>query len=75
MKAVSLTDRIKYFHCTDEGEEVTHGILVLLGRDQWPTKAVEIETQADFKKFYNNFVVTEQTQDELMNPVMALEAV
>ena len=73
MKAVSLTDRIKYMHC--EGEEGTHGILVLLGRDQWPTKGVEIETQADFKKFYNNFVVTEQTQDELMNPVMALEAV
>lgn len=73
MKAVSLTDRIKYMHC--EGEEGTHGILVLLGRDQWPTKAVEIQTQADFKKFYNNFVVTEQTQDELMNPVMALEAV
>ncbi len=73
MKAVSLTDRIKYFHCTDEGGP--HGILVLLGRDQWPTKAVEVETQADFKKFYNNFVVTEQTQNELMNPIMALEAV
>ena len=73
MKGIKLTERIRYMHC--EGEEGTHGILVLLGRDQWPTKAVEIETQADFKKFYNNFVVTEQTQNELMNPIMALEAV
>lgn len=66
MKGVKLTERIRYFHC--QGEDGAHGVLVLLGISQWPTKAVEIETQADFRKFYNNFVVTEQTQHELLNP-------
>ena len=67
MKGVKLTERIKYLHC--DGEEGAHGILVLLGKAQWPTKAVEIHTQADFKKFYTNFVTTEQTQDELLKPL------
>lgn len=66
MKGVKLTERIRYMHC--EGDGGTHGILVLLGKAQWPTKAVEVYTQTEFKKFYNNFVVTENTQDELLNP-------
>ena len=73
MKGVKLTERIRYLHC--EGEEGTHGILVLLGISHIPTKAVEIETQADFRKFYANFVSTEKAQHELLNPMMALEAV
>lgn len=73
MKGVKLTERIRYLHC--EGDEGTHGILVLLGVSHLPTKAVEIETQADFRKFYNSFVATEKAQFELLNPVMALEAV
>ena len=67
MKGVKLTERIRYMHC--EGDGGTHGILVLLGKAQWPTKAVEVYTQAEFKKFYNNFVTTEQTQDELLKPL------
>ena len=68
MKGVKLTERIRYMHC--EGEEGTHGILVLLGISQWPTKAVEIETQADFRKFYTNFVSTEKTQNLILNPTV-----
>ena len=66
MKGVKLTERIRYMHC--EGEDGAHGILVLLGISQWPTKAVEIYDQSDFRKFYKNFVVTETTQDELLHP-------
>ena len=66
MKGVKLTERIRYMHC--EGEEGTHGILFLLGIGQWPTKAVEIEDQADFRKFYNNFVSTERAQYAILNP-------
>ena len=66
MKGVKLTERIRYMHC--EGEDGTHGILVLLGLSQWPTKAVEIHDQADFRKFYKLFVTTETTQDELLHP-------
>ena len=73
MKGVKLTERIRYIHC--EGEESTHGILVLLGARHIPTKAVEIETQADFRKFYDSFASTEKAQAELFSPMMALEAV
>ena len=66
MKGVKLTERIRYMHC--EGEEGAHGILVLLGLGQWPTKAVEIEDQSDFRKFYNNFVSTERAQHAILNP-------
>lgn len=66
MKGVKLTERIRYLHCQDD--DGAHGILVLLGKAQWPTKTAEVYTQADFKKFYNNFVVTEQSQDELLSP-------
>ena len=68
MKGVKLTERIRYMHCEDE-DGGTHGILVLLGKAQWPTKTAEVYTQADFKKFYNNFVLTEQTQEELLHPL------
>lgn len=73
MKGVKLTERIRYMHC--EGEEGAHGILVLLGISHIPTKAVEIETQADFRKFYDAFVAKEKIQNELLNPLLALEAV
>ena len=66
MKGIKLTERIRYMHC--EGEEGAHGILVLLGISQWPTKAVEIETQADFRKFYENFASTERAQHAILNP-------
>ena len=67
MKGIKLSERIRYMHC--EGEEGTHGILVLLGTDRYPTKAVEIETQADFRRFYDNFRVTEVVQTELLSPL------
>ncbi len=67
MKGVKLTERIRYMHCDEEGS--VHGILVLLGTAQWPTKTVEIYTQADFKKFYSNFVITENSQEELLHPL------
>ena len=66
MKGVKLTERIRYMHC--EGEEGTHGILVLLGVAHLPTKAVEIACKADFRRFYDSFVATEKAQFELLNP-------
>lgn len=73
MKGISLTERIKYMHCADE--DGAHGVLVLLGNDDFPTKAVDIETQADFRRYYNSFVSTEKAQAELSNPLISLEAV
>lgn len=64
MKAVSLSPRIRYFHC-DGGEEGAHGVLVLLAGSGFPTQAIEIETQDDFKIEFENFRLIEQTQDSL----------
>ena len=72
MRGIKLTERIRYIHCEGDGDK--HGLLVLLGVNQWPTKAVEIYTQADFKKFYDNFVITEDTQAELNNPAKKVYA-
>jgi len=60
MKAVSLTDRIKYFHCDGaECEGVTHGVMVLLGANGKPTKTAPIEDQSEFKFWYRNFSAAE----------------
>ena len=64
MKAVKLTNRIRYFHC-DGGDEGAHGVMVLLGAHGYPTKAVEILDQAAFKFWFRNYRVTEETADEL----------
>ena len=64
MKAVKLTNRIRYFHCPGD-EEGAHGVMVLLGAHGYPTKAEEVETQADFKFWFRAFSLAEETQDEL----------
>ena len=68
MTGIKLSERIRYMHC--EGENGSHGILVLLGTEHLPTKAVEIETKADFRRFYDSFVATEKTQAELLSPLV-----
>jgi len=63
MKAVSITDRIKYLHCPGEsGQENSHGVLILVDADGEPSKVVAIEDQADFKFWYNNFSSVEKTE-------------
>tara|TARA_R110001592_G_scaffold80079_3_gene238876 strand:- start:585 stop:815 length:231 start_codon:yes stop_codon:yes gene_type:complete len=64
MRAVSITPRIKYFHCPGD-EEGAHGVLVLLGAHGYPSKASDINDQSDFKFWFSNFAATEQTQREL----------
>ena len=59
MKAVSLSPRIKYFHC-DGGDEGPHGVLVLLGASGRPTKASDINDQADFRFWFKNFKIAEE---------------
>ena len=61
MKAVKLSNRIRYIHCPGD-EEGAHGVIVLLGAHGYPTKAEEVETQADFKFWYRAFTLAEETQ-------------
>jgi len=63
MKAVSLTDHIKYLHCPGEdGKDSAHGVLVLIGADGKPSQVVSIEDQESFKFWYTNYALLEETQ-------------
>jgi len=63
MKAVSITDRIKYLHCPGEdGQENGHGILVLLGADGKPMKVASIDDQADFRFWFRNYSMAVESQ-------------
>jgi hypothetical protein len=73
MKAVSLSPRIKYFHC-DGGDEDAHGVLVLLGSNGRPTKASDIGDQADFRFWFKNFKITEDMMAELYPAAEAITA-
>ena len=61
MKAVSLSPRIRYFHCPGD-EEGAHGVIVLLAGHGYPTKVEEVETQADFRFWFQAFTLAEETQ-------------
>ena len=73
MKGIILSERIRYVHCEDR--EGNHGVLVLLGNDKYPTKTFEVNDQADFRRGFHNFKVTEETQLELETPLPELAAV
>tara|TARA_R110002012_G_scaffold267443_2_gene451242 strand:- start:1046 stop:1267 length:222 start_codon:yes stop_codon:yes gene_type:complete len=73
MKAVSLSPRIKYFHC-DGGDEGPHGVLVLLGSNGRPTKASDISDQADFRFWFKNFKIAEDMMAELYPAAKAVTA-
>jgi len=63
MKAVSLTDRIKYLHCPGEEEnEGGHGVLILMGVKGAPEKVASVDNQTDFKFWYKNFSLLEKTE-------------
>ena len=73
MKGIKLTERIRYAHCEDQ--EGNHGVLILLGAYGYPTKALEVNDQKDFRFAYNTFVAVEQRQAEMRRPVRELSAV
>ena len=73
MKGVKLTERIRYMHCEDT--DGSHGILVLLGNDKYPTKTFEVYDQADFRRGFHAMKVTEDTHAELEIPFKELTTV
>ena len=73
MKGIILSERIRYVHCEDP--EGNHGVLVLLGNDKYPTETFEVNDQADFRRGFHNFKVTEETQLELETPLPELATV
>ena len=73
MKGVKLTERIRYMHCEEDGD--VHGILVLLGNEKYPTKTFEVYDQADFRRGFHNFKITEDMQAELAEALKQLVTV
>ena len=70
MKGIKLTERIRYIHCEDP--EGNHGVLVLLGNDEFPTKTFEVNDQADFRRGFRNLKITEDAQSSLLPSQPAL---
>lgn len=70
MTGIKLTERIRYMHCEEDGD--AHGILVLLGNEKYPTKTFEVNDQADFRRGFHNFKITENMQAELAEALKQL---
>lgn len=70
MKGIKLTERIRYMHCEDQ--EGNHGVLILLGAYGYPTKALEVNDQTDFRFAYNTLVSVENRQAEINRPAKQL---
>ena len=60
MKGVILSERIRYIHCEDP--DGNHGVLVLLGNDDYPTRTFEVNDQTDFRIGFRNLASAEQRQ-------------
>ena len=60
MTGVKLTERIRYIHCEDP--EGNHGVLVLLGNEDYPTRTFEVNDQTDFRIGFRNLASAEQRQ-------------
>ena len=73
MKGIKLSERIRYMHCEDA--EGNHGVLVLLGTEKYPTKTFEVNDQADFRRGFHNFKITEDMQAELSEALKQLVTV
>ena len=58
MQGIKLSERIKYLHCKDP--EGNHGVMILSGKNGYPTKVASIECQSDFKFWLRNFRLAEE---------------
>ena len=58
MRKISLSKRIKYL--ADQDEQGDIGMMILLARGQdYPTKVAEINSQADFRFWFQQFKTQE----------------
>ena len=70
MTGVKLTERIRYLHCEDESGN--HGTLILLSAYGYPTKALEVNDQKDFRFAFETFRDVENRQAEVNRPARQL---
>ena len=53
MKGVNISPRIKYLADRDDDGDI--GMMVLLGKNDYPTKVAEIHSKEDFRFWYKQF--------------------
>lgn len=61
MRAVKLTNEIKYLHCEDE--DGAHGVMILHSNDR-PIRVADIGDQSDFRFWFTAFAKTAESRKE-----------
>jgi len=59
MRAIKLTDDIKYLHCEDE--DGAHGVMILHSNDR-PIRVADIGDQSDFRFWFSAFAKTAEAR-------------
>jgi len=62
MRAIKLTDDIKYLHCEDE--DGAHGVLILHSNNR-PVRVAEVNDQSDFRFWFSAFAKTAESRKEI----------
>ena len=62
MRAIKLTDDIKYLHCEDE--DGAHGVLILHSNSR-PVRVAEVNDQSDFRFWFSAFAITAESRKEI----------
>lgn len=59
LRAVKLSDRIRYVHCEGDSERGSHGVMTFVARNGVPLFVKEVSDQQDFKLNYSVFRMME----------------
>lgn len=59
LRAVKLSDRIRYIHCGSENQQGGHGIMTFSSKTGEPLFVKEVQTKEDFGLNYNVFRMME----------------
>lgn len=59
LRAVKLSERIRYVHCEGDGERGSHGVMTFIAKNGEPLFVKEVSDQRDFKLNYNVFRMME----------------
>lgn len=59
LRAVKLSDRIRYVHCEGDSERGSHGVMTFVAKNGAPLFVKEVSNQDDFKLNYSVFRMME----------------
>lgn len=59
IRAVKLSDRIRYIHCDGSEDRNSHGVMTFVDKNEVPLFVKEVSNQEDFRLNYNVFRMME----------------